>query len=390
MAICALAALPGSAAAEELPTDLPAASWVLVEADSGDVLAERASRASRPIASATKLMTAYLALRELRPAERVVAPPYRAGPGESLMGLRAGERVSVRDLLYGTLLPSGNDAAAALAQSVSGSVPSFVELMNRTADRLGLDDTTYGDPVGLDPESASSASDLVALVLRLRRDALFRRIVNTRERKLTSGAVTRTVTNRNTLVLDVPWVSGVKTGSTTEAGYVLVASGERKGVTLLSAVLGAPSEAARDAASLELLEYGGSLYSQVEPIADGERLARASVRFRDESLPLVAEGQVAATVRDGQNVETHLSVPSEVEGPIDRGERLGRAAVRIDGELIGTVPVVAARAVAAPSLLERADSEVPGGRGVLWGAIAVALALLAGLIWGAVSVLRPR
>jgi serine-type D-Ala-D-Ala carboxypeptidase (penicillin-binding protein 5/6) len=338
------------------------------------VLADRAAGSPRPIASATKLMTAYLALDRLRPSERVVAPPYAAGPAESLMGLRAGEEISVRDLLYGALLPSGNDAAAALAQASSGSIPEFVDLMNRTAARLDLDDTAFGDPIGLDPASVSSASDLVRLTLRLRESDLFRKIVDTPQRTLRSGAVTRTVVNRNTLVLDVPWVDGVKTGRTLDAGYVLVASGERDGVELISAVLGAPSEAARDSASLELLEYGTSLYRTLRPVSDGERLAAPAIRFQDgERLALVAQGGVELAARSDQSLEVELDFPDEVEGPIRRGERLGSATVSLDGEQAGEVPLVAARAVARATFVERADSALPGGRLVLWGVMVVGL-----------------
>lgn len=331
-------------------------------------------------------MTAYLALRELRPGEEVVAPPYAAGPAESLMGLRAGERVSVRDLLYGALLPSGNDAAAALAQAVSDSTEDFVALMNRTAARLGLDETTYGDPIGLDPASASSAADLVGLTLELRKNRLFRKIVDTPQKTL-EGEVTRTLVNRNTLVLEVPWVTGVKTGRTIEAGYVLVGSGERKGVPLVSAVLGAPSEAARDAATLELLRYGGSLYASRRPVTDGDRLASTAIRYQDEELALVAHGGVEVAAREDQDLEVDLEFPDEVEGPIDRGERVGTATVTLDGERVGRVVLAAARAVPEATFLQRADAVVPGGRAALW-LVAAAAVLAFGL--GAGAALRAR
>ena len=380
-----------AAAQQGPPQDLPAASWILIDAGSGDVLAERSPGAARPIASATKLMTAYLALRRLRPGERVVAPPYAAGPAESLMGLRAGEEVSARDLLYGALLPSGNDAAAALAQATSGSIPEFVKLMNRTAVRLDLEDTAFGDPIGLDPASVSSAADLVRLTLRLRESALFRRIVDTPQKTLSSGEVTRTVTNRNTLVLRYPWVDGVKTGRTLDAGYVLVASGERRGVELVSAVLGAPSEAARDSASLALLEYGRSLYRVRRPVADGERIASPEIRFQDgERLALVAQGGVELAARDDQRLTVDVDAPAEVEGPIDRGERLGAAVVTLDGEKVDEVPLVASRAVARASFVERADAAVPGGRLALWGALVLALVAAFALSRAAVQRLRPR
>ena len=227
---------------------------------------------SSAIASTTKLMTAYLALHELPLQERLVAPPYHPLPGESLLGLEADERISVRDLLYGLLLPSGNDAAVALADGVAGSVPAFVEEMNRAASRLGLRDTSYANPIGLDePGNYSSPRDLAKLTMRLRRQRLFRRIVDTARTTLQTGAHPRTIVNHNELVLKVPWIDGVKTGYTLDAGYVLIGSGTRKGVTLLSVVLGAPSVAARDQDTLSLLRYGFSLYRAPAPRSEAGR-----------------------------------------------------------------------------------------------------------------------
>ena len=183
----------------------------------------------------------------------MVAPPYDPIPGESLLGLEAGERISVRDLLYGLLLPSGNDAAVTLANGAAGSVPAFVGEMNGAAGDLGLRDTSYANPIGLDEAgNYSTPRDLATLALRLRRQSLFRRIVDTPRKTLHTGAHPRTIVNHNDLLLTVPWINGVKTGYTLDAGYVLVGSGTRKGVTLLSVVMGAPSEAARDQDTLSL------------------------------------------------------------------------------------------------------------------------------------------
>ena len=233
------------------------------------MLAEHEADTARPIASATKLMTAFIALRDLELSDQVTAPEYAAAPGESLMGLQAGEVTTVRDLLFGLLIASGNDAAAALALRVSGSIPDFVAEMNRTARRLGLSETTYADPIGLDGANTSSARDLASLAIRLREERLFRRIVDTPEITVGEGESEHRLVNRNTLVRSEPFVDGVKTGTTLAAGYVLVASGERKGVELASAVLGAPGEAERDAATLELLDYGFSLYRERTLVARG-------------------------------------------------------------------------------------------------------------------------
>ena len=378
-------ATAGAAEGAPAPPQVPATAWILVDAGDGTRLASAQPTSSLPIASTTKLMTAYLALRDLPLQRRLVAPPYHPIPGESLLGLEAGERISVRDLLYGLLLPSGNDAAVTLADGVAGSVPAFVAEMNRAAGRLGLRDTHYSNPIGLDqPGNYSSPRDLAKLALDLRRDRLFRRIVDTPQKTLRTGNSPRTVVNRNDLVGRVPWVNGVKTGYTPDAGNVLVGSGTRKGVTLLSVVMGAATETARDDDTLALLRYGFSLYRRETPVQKGERLAGPAVRGRDDSLPLVAARSVQVTARRGQSVRVRVDAPRDVLGPIPRGRRLGAAVVTVDGEVAGRAPLLSKRAAlapASPSLVSRVDDAVPGPRAVAWiAAGGAAVAIVIGIV----------
>jgi D-alanyl-D-alanine carboxypeptidase (penicillin-binding protein 5/6) len=371
-AVAALALLPAQVARAESapqPPELSARQWVLIDADDRARLAGHEVAASHAMASTTKLMTAYLALHRLPLDKLVTAPPYHPIAGESLLGLEAGERVSVRDLLYGLLLPSGNDAALTLADGVSGSEQAFVAGMNREARRLGLGDTSYANPIGLDAATNyTSPRDLAKLTLALRRDALFRRIVDTPRITLESGDHPRTITNRNTLLLTHPWVNGVKTGYTPEAGNVLVATGTRKGVTLLSVVMGEPTEADRDSDSLALLDYGFSLYRPREALKRGERVGSSDVPNAGERVSLVAARSLTATVRRGQSVDVALRAPTAVEAPIRRGERIGRATVTVDGEPAGSVPAVAARRVepAAGGVVASIDDAIPGPRIVVW------------------------
>ena len=313
--------VPGAeAAAPSPPAGLPARAWVLVDADDGEVLAAHRASSSYSIASTTKLMTAYVARRELGLHEVVVAPPYQALAAESLLGLEAGERIEVRDLLYGLLLVSGNDAAEALAQAAAGSEDAFVAEMNRAASKLGLDDTSYANPIGLDEAgNYSSAEDLVELAIELRRDKLFRRIFDTPEAVTETGARPRQLVNRNVLVRTVPDVNGVKTGYTIDAGNVLVGSAEREGVELVSAVLGAPSESERDSATMSLLDYGFSLYHRRSPVKAGRPLAAVAIRDREAEVPAARRpATLRVTVRRGQRVETVGAGPA-------RGRRAGRA-----------------------------------------------------------------
>ncbi len=323
-------------------------------------------------------MTAFVARGRLDLDEKVTAPGYTpTSSAESLLGLVEGERITTRDLLYGLLLASGNDAAVALADAASGSVDAFVAQMNKTARRLGLDDTSYGNPIGLDePDNYSSARDLVDLAAKMREDKTFRRIFDSPGAVLESGARTREIVSRNMLVRTVDFVDGVKTGYTLDAQNVLVASGTRDGVTLISAVLGEATESGRDADSLALLEYGFSLYHEREPVKRREQVALADVRYQGSNMPLVAAESVPVTVRKGQDVKTELDVPTEVEGPIAENERLGDVVVNVDGEPRGRSAVLAGVAIGKASVGERIDSAVPGPGIVAWIALTAALVLV--------------
>jgi serine-type D-Ala-D-Ala carboxypeptidase (penicillin-binding protein 5/6) len=200
----ALAALVVAAPATALaqssaePPDLSAAAAIVVDGRDGDVMFAEDADSRRAIASTTKLMTALLALERARPGQVFTAPPYDALPVESQINLATGERMRVDDLLEGLLLESANDAAVALAEGISGSRGAFVTDMNDRAAELGLTDTSYANPIGLDdPANYSSARDLAALSLRLMRRPRFRRIVDMPVAELGSGARRRVVDNRN-------------------------------------------------------------------------------------------------------------------------------------------------------------------------------------------------
>ncbi|HEX8688909.1 MAG TPA: D-alanyl-D-alanine carboxypeptidase family protein [Solirubrobacterales bacterium] len=373
---------PTAPPAEEAPR-LAARAWVLIDARDGEVLAADDASMRLPVASTTKLMTAYVALKEL-PLNRVVrAAPYGGSFEESLLELRPGQRVSVRDLLYGLILRSGNDAAYDLALAAAGSEARFVRQMNLRAAALGLSDTHYANPIGLDEVgNYSSAYDLTVLGRRLLDIPVFAKIAATRRTVLRSLRPRRRIVTRNDLLLREPWATGIKTGFTLGAGYVLVGAGQRNGAELISAVLGTPSEEARDAESERLLEYGFSLYRKRLPIRAGAALAEPAVRYSDEELPLRAARTVAIGVRGGQRLRVVVRAPEEVEGPLRRGARLGRATVLLDGLSVASVPLRAGRAVAEASAWQRARSVVEGNLG--W------LALLVSAILGGAALLWRR
>lgn len=366
---------------------LGAPAAILFQPDTGDVVFERADTERRPIASTTKLMTALVTLEGAALDDTFTAIDYPAMPAESLMGLRPGERISVRDLLEGLLLASGNDAAATLAVRVAGSERAFVRRMNRRAREIGLQDTHFANPVGLDdPRNYSSAADLTKLALLLLRDPFFARTVDRKTAVVGTGDRRRTILNRNALVQSVPWVTGVKTGHTSQAGYVLVGSATRKGVRFVSAVLGTGSEAQRDGDTLALLRYGIDRYRKATVVKRGEVLAQPDLAFRDTRTPVVAERRVRLVVRKGERPEVRVQgVPAELDGPLDAGTRVGTAIVSRRGQEVARVPLVTAEEVAAPSIGDRLTSALGG-----WAVVGVVLALALAGACSLVVALRHR
>lgn len=344
---------PGAVAQSTGPPTLQAKSAILMEASTGDVLFDKNASKRRAIASTTKLMTVLVTLENSDLDDVFSAADYRTSPVESQLGLGRDERMSVRDLLRASLLPSANDAAATLAVGTLGSTKAFVAEMNKRAGELGLRDTHYTTPIGLDaPDNYSSARDLARLAIRLRRSEFFRRTTDLPSATLRSGDMRRKVTNRNTLVRKNDFVNGVKTGHTSAAGYVLVGSATRDGVTVISVVLGDPSEGARDSDSLKLLRYGLRGYEVATSLPQGRVVGNVALRYRGgESVDVVAGETVRGVLRTG--ARTRMSVtglPKELDGPLPRGSRVATATVRSGDKVLAKVPIVTARPVAEAGL----------------------------------------
>jgi serine-type D-Ala-D-Ala carboxypeptidase (penicillin-binding protein 5/6) len=352
-----LPALAGAAPTPEAnhPPQLQSRAWGVIDARSGDVLASQGLNESLPIASTTKLMTAYVAMKEM-PLDKIVrAQPYEAEYGESLMGLRAGQKINVRDLLYGLILLSGNDAAHTLAITAAGSEARFVAEMNRYAAALGLSHTHYANPVGLDQKgNYSSAGDLMTLTRHLLREPAFAKIADSRSAVLRSVHPRRRIESINELLQMAPWVTGVKTGHTFGALYVEVGSGQKHGISLISAVVGAWTDEERFEGNLALLEWGFGQYRQKLPIRRGEDLADPEIRYTGGELPLRAQHSLAVGLRRGQQLEVRVDAPDEVEGPLRRGAKLGHASVYVEGRRVGSVSLRTGRAVPKASAFDRA------------------------------------
>jgi D-alanyl-D-alanine carboxypeptidase (penicillin-binding protein 5/6) len=219
--------------------------------------------------------------------------------------------------------------------------------MNDRAEELGLDHTSYANPIGLDESgNYSSARDLATLASLLLRNPRFERIVDMPNATLESGARPRVVANRNDLVAAYPWVSGVKTGYTVSAGNVLVGSAQRgPRARVVSVVLGEPTEAARDEDTLTLLRWGLDRFSRVMMVDTGRALARADIKYRDETARLVPRRDVSLTIRDGMQLRRRVNAPEELEGPIAAGERVGSVTVLVDGRPVRRVALVTAEDV---------------------------------------------
>jgi len=358
------AAVPASASAAVPPPRVPmAASAIVVDARDGTVMFAKRPSAERSIASTTKLMTALLTLENADPNDVFAAPAYNAQPAESRINLREGERMTVHDLLRALLLESANDAAVDLAENISGSRQAFVDEMNARAEELGLDDTSYANPIGLDQVgNFSSARDLATLARTLLEKPRFAQIVDMPSATLESGSRPRTIQNRNNLIAAYPWVDGVKTGYTLNAGNVLVGAAARgPRARVVSVVLGEPTEAARDAETLTLLRWGIAQFKRVRTVDHQRVRATSAIEHYDKRAALVPRRDVFVTLRDGQRVRTRADAPDELEGPLKAGERVGSVTVLVDGRPTRRVALVTAAEVpgAGPLRVLVSDLGVP-------------------------------
>jgi serine-type D-Ala-D-Ala carboxypeptidase (penicillin-binding protein 5/6) len=388
LVLLAALALAGPAAAAERPPPVPGAdAAIVVDGRDGDVMFAKNANERQSIASTTKLMTALLTLEGARPREVFTASDYVAAPVESQIGLRPGERMRVSDLLVALLLESANDAAATLAEGVSGSVDEFVADMNERAAELGLEDTSYANPIGFDdPLNYSTASDLATLTRELLRRPRFARVVDMPGAELDSGARPRTIDNRNTLVATHPFVTGVKTGHTLGAGYVLIGSAKGPGsARVISVVMGEPSEAARDSDTLELLRWGIGRFRRVRVLDDRRIMARADIEYYDGRAELVPARDAVLTLRVDEHVRRRISAPEEVEGPLEAGTRVGSVTLLVDGERVRRVALVTSADVPEAGTLRVLTSVL----GVPLTVVLV-LAILLGAVLVALTLRRRR
>ncbi len=325
-----------------------ASAAILVDLGAGQVLFGKASDRARPVASLTKIMTALVVLeneeghldRTIRIHPDAVFGRNDYGAGSTL-GLRAGEGVSVRDLLAGLLLGSANDAAEALAIEESGSVPAFVRRMNARAKALGMTRTRFASPHGLDDRGRSSPADLVVLLRTAMRDGTFRDLIGRRFAVVRStSARPRRIQNRNVLLWLYAGASGVKTGSTASSGFCLIATARRGERELAVVLLGGRDEVFSDAAAL--LNHGFAAYERRALVGEGEPLG--SVRIRGGEVPVVAGAGLEAlvSVEGSDPVERILKSSPGAAYPPPSGSVVGSLRLTSSGATLGRVPIVVA------------------------------------------------
>jgi serine-type D-Ala-D-Ala carboxypeptidase (penicillin-binding protein 5/6) len=316
------------------------------------VLAGHNANARVPIASITKLMTVLVALQHLRPSQTVTVTSGAAEVGESQIPLHSGQRITVHDLLEGALIQSANNAADALAAAASnGDVPKFVGWMNARAKQLGLKHTHFVRPDGLDaPGHLSSARDVATLARIAMHSAVVRQIVAKRADTIEGGAVA--VHTWNDLLGVFPGLIGVKTGHTDDAGWCEVAAARRSGYTIYAVVLGSPTRSQRNDDLERLLSWGVAQYRTL-PLVRPRTYAWTTVPYGREPIPLVAVSSLMRVVRVGRPLTERIVAPTAVSLPIALQQPLGRIEVWDGKKLLGSRPLVAARAEAKPGAAAR-------------------------------------
>lgn len=360
-----LLALASSAYARQAPLPVPPAppiaakAYLLVDFNTGKQLAAHDPEMRVEPASLTKLMTAYLtftALKQgqIRPHQQVPVSVKAWKTIGSRMFIDPHKPVTVKQLLNGMIVESGNDASIALAEAVAGSEEAFVQLMNREAQRLGLKNTHFVNATGLpDPDHYSTAEDLALLTSAIIRDfPKYYELYSQKE--FTYNKIKQA--NPNRLLWTDPAVDGVKTGYTESAGYCLIASARRGEHRLLSVVLGAASERARTAESQKLLNYGFQFYDSFRVQAKNQPVATLEVyKGTEDTVEAGFLNDVYVTLPKGQRSKLKASVESlqPLVAPINAGQRVGTMKISVDGKPYRELPVVALENVPVAGILGR-------------------------------------
>lgn len=340
LTVLSLAAAPAKTQADEVP----AQAAYLIEANSGRVLVAKNADAHLPMASTTKIMTALLAIESGRLSETVTVPKGAVGTEGSSMYLREGETLQLSDLVYGLMLTSGNDAAVAIAVVLDGDVPTFAARMNARARELGLSDTHFINPNGLnDPAHYTSARDLCMLAQAALDNPVFARIVGTQYYE-TTGSVVRKLKNKNRLLWEYEGGIGVKTGYTKTAGKCLAFAAERGGMRLVGVVLNCPTmwNTAKAMLDAGFSHYRAARFLDARtvfsiPVRNGVKKTLSAAPISGILYPTEVDGSETFTV------ETRFD--PALCAPVRAGDTVGTATLKRNGEPVLSVPIAAAETV---------------------------------------------
>ena len=350
-------------------------AWALTDQESGLYLAGENADEQLPIGSVTKIMSALVVLEEGVDLDQEVPISEQAesyvGNTYSNVGLIRGERVTVRDLLAASLIPSGTDAVYALAEHVGGgSVENFVGMMNDQAAAMGLTNTNFETPAGLDTNgNYSSARDLAALARAALQYPLFAEIVDTRDATISTQNREIEIHNTNQLLTTYPPATGVKTGTTPQAGANLVASAEANGESYISVVIGAEDSDARFRDSQALLEYAFGRYEPRSLVSQGEVYEELPLPYRrGESVELTATQDVNASVDPNSEIERRVTTP-EPPPSAEAGQELGEVEVLVDGESAGRSPLAAREGYEEASLWDMAWYGIGSAWDWVWSSV---------------------
>lgn len=321
-----------------------AGSAVIMDADSGSVLYAQNADERRGMASTTKIMTALVVLETLSPDTVVEVSPDAVGVEGSSLYLKAGEKLTVRDLLYGLMLESGNDAAAALAIACDGSTEKFADRMNAHAESLGLADTHFANPHGLSAEGHyTTARELAVITAEALRNGLFREIVSTHKKQIPYDGVpdARYLTNHNPLLTKYDGMIGVKTGWTTADGKCFVTAAERGGLTLIAVSLGDTGISATHRA---MLDYGFSAFERMSLSLDAPLIVPA-VGGDASELHVKQKEPLNACLPKGESAVVSVETAPFVYAGTPAGTAVGRVSFAWNGIPLGSVPLVTAEEI---------------------------------------------
>lgn len=323
---------------------LSAKSSILIDAHTGRVLMSQNSLQRLGMASTTKIMTALVAIETGRLDDIVAVSPKAAGMEGSSMYLKSGEKIRLHDLIYGLMLNSGNDAGAAIAEFIGGDVKGFADIMNQKAKNLGLKDTSFSNPHGLDDENHyTTAYDLAQITRHALEISAFAEIVSTKVKTIYTetdeGSYTRTLVNHNKMLSLYKGADGVKTGFTKKCGRCLVSSATKDGLKLIAVTLNAPDDWNDHS---KMLDFGFSNYKWRCPVKTDDYMRTVPlIGAESDKVTLYAQSDVQLAMRSNDIVRIVYDVPNFLEAPIYEGQCLGRADVYLGSEKIKTIELIA-------------------------------------------------